>query len=251
MSVKRVIIRPPTRPSAGARTLRHLLEGVALLSRRNEIPRQYHTVINWGNATPLLTREGVRVLNNPAEVGTAINKLKAFDTFYDTGVTFPDYWTEKDCVEHEGIILARHTLTGSAGEGIQVVRPGDDLPDAPMYVRYIPKREEYRVHVICGRAVFVQQKRRRSDAEQDRDQRLIRNHDNGWVFAVENVDPPTNVLGESIRAVAALGLSFGAVDVIVGRDDGEAYVLEVNTAPGIESPTLCEVYQREFLKEVQ
>jgi D-alanine-D-alanine ligase-like ATP-grasp enzyme len=48
----------------------------------------------------------------------------------------------------------------------------------------------------------------------------------------------------SISAVNTLGLDFGAVDLIVAKD-GRVYVLEVNTAPGIEGITL-EKYVKAF-----
>jgi hypothetical protein len=42
---------------------------------------------------------------------------------------------------------------------------------------------------------------------------------------------------EALRAVLALNLDFGAVDVIYNQHRDRAYVLEVNTAPGIAEYT--------------
>ena len=50
-----------------------------------------------------------------------------------------------------------------------------------------------------------------------------------------------------IDAVSALGLDFGAVDIIEDAD-GKLYVLEVNTAPGLEGQTLT--LMAEALKEL-
>jgi D-alanine-D-alanine ligase-like ATP-grasp enzyme len=43
-----------------------------------------------------------------------------------------------------------------------------------------------------------------------------------------------------VNAVVALGLDFGAVDLLIG-DDGQTYVLEVNTAPAC-SPMTAACY---------
>lgn len=209
--------------------------------------------INWGNTNDGLIRPGVRTLNTPAAVRLACDKGLSLSTLRQAGVRVPDFWTDPAAVTcgDSHIILARTMLRASGGRGIVVVRPGDQLPHAPLYVKYIRKSAEYRVHVLGGAAAVVQQKRRRTDTEQTADQQLIRNYDNGWVFAVENVQFISNGIREEVErqavaAVAALGLDFGAVDIIVNRRGTEAFVLEVNTAPGIESPTVLGAYTRYF-----
>jgi glutathione synthase/RimK-type ligase-like ATP-grasp enzyme len=58
------------------------------------------------------------------------------------------------------------------------------------------------------------------------------------VFCHDKVKPLSEAAKEaSIRAVAALGLDFGGVDILV-KKDGSCAVLEVNSAPGIEGTTL-------------
>jgi D-alanine-D-alanine ligase-like ATP-grasp enzyme len=48
----------------------------------------------------------------------------------------------------------------------------------------------------------------------------------------------------SVEAVAALGLDFGAVDIIEDKE-GNFYVLEINTAPGLEGHTVTS-YAKAF-----
>jgi glutathione synthase/RimK-type ligase-like ATP-grasp enzyme len=108
-----------------------------------------------------------------------------------------------------------------------------------LYVQYKKKRDEYRVHMFRGGVIDVTQKR--AVNQEDRTEtfnRQIRNHGNGWVFCREDVDPPDAVWGQAYSAVRALGLEFGAVDVIWNDHYQTAYVLEVNTAPGLEGTTL-------------
>lgn len=246
-----VLIRPPeNRASNGAQTLNRELGNVSRLSRINPVPRQYRTLINWGNTSPVAERVGLRVLNRPEAIARAVDKIATLRTLQEAGVRVPEFSTvapERD----RAVWLARTNLRGSGGDGIIVVRRDDPLPAAPLYVKYIPKLEEYRVHVVGGEVVFIQQKKRKVtnvEVEQTKDQKLIRNHANGWVFCLtEPEDPNIVLLGvTAVAAVRALGLDFGAVDVIIGKDTGEAFVLEVNTAPGIESPTLTEAYREAF-----
>lgn len=130
-----------------------------------------------------------------------------------------------------------------------VARSAEELVDAPLYVKYVPKLLEYRLHVFCGEVILIQQKRKKRDTGVEGDLALIRNHANGWVFAVEDVNFPTPEIKEdarqtAIRAVQCLGLDFGAVDLVLAKKTNSPIVLEVNTAPGIESPTLLEAYHR-------
>lgn len=152
-----------------------------------------------------------------------------------------------------GIVLARTRVASSGGTGIVVCRAQEELPNAPLYTGYIRKSAEYRVHVVLGEVVLIQQKRKENEVEQTADQRLIRNRANGWVFSVNNVtfadeDQRATIERVANDAISALGLDFGAVDLVVSKKDGTPYVLEVNTAPGIESPTLLAAYQGAFNK---
>jgi glutathione synthase/RimK-type ligase-like ATP-grasp enzyme len=224
------------------------------------IPRGVTAVINWGcsQLIPELAAAAVnriRILNKPGAVKLAVNKAAAFTKWKEVGnVPIPKFWLDSNSVERgqNDIILVRTQLSASCGDGILVVRPGEPIPSGhSLYVKYVPKVYEYRVHVINGNAVLVQQKRKREDVEQTTDQSLIRNYDNGWVFAVNNVTwvdraAEVSVREAAVKAVAALGLDFGAVDIVVGKRDSRPYVLEVNTAPGIESPTLLEAYRTAF-----
>lgn len=220
----------------------------ARLSRMDTVRRQYKLVINWGNPQRLSDNHGARILNHPNKVSNAINKATALQIMHDAGVRVPTF-SATIPQDRGGVWLARTTLTGSGGAGIKVVRKGTEFPAAPLYVRYVPKLVEARVHVVNGRAVFLQLKLRDSDAQQTEDQKLIRNYDNGWIFAPRPLDTlKQDALEEAVKAVAALGLDFGAVDLIIGKKDDKAYVLEVNTAPGLSSPGLIAAYGEEFTK---
>ena len=242
----RILVRPPSRPSASAQTVRRSLGTLARVSRTDTVVPQYKFVINWGNPNRLAYNHPVKVLNKPEAIANAINKLTAMRLLQASGVRVPAFQTEPP-VDAASTWLARRSLTGSGGVGIEVVRKGGSFPAASLYVKYIKKTTECRVHVANGKAIFLQLKLRDSKAEQTADQALIRNHDNGWVFCPRPLDTVTqDTLDSSVAACAALGLDFGAVDLVLGRDDNLAYVLEVNSAPGLSSPGLIEAYRQAF-----
>lgn len=246
----RIMVRTPERGSSGGARLRYLLGDNARLVRRNEVPRQYRTVINWGNTQGLSYNPSrVTVLNKPEAVRLAVDKSAAFEAFRGAGVRHPDWGTSLP-EARSGIWLARTTTTSSGGEGIVVLREGDAIVEAPLYTKYVPKVHEYRLHVFGDSVFFAQQKRRERDVEQDRDARLIRNRHNGWVYAISEVSPTDDCKEQAVAAVRALGLDFGAVDIIIGRDDGLAYVLEINTAPGIVGTSTEEAYRGTFCANI-
>ena len=153
-------------------------------------------------------------------------------------------------------VVERHILNGNSGAGIRLVEPAKEIeafdPElneirrAPLYVKYVPKKQEYRIHICGGEAVDIQRKARRKDVEDEAINWKIRNHDNGFIFA-RNEDgvTPADVIKQAVDAVKLLGLDFGAVDVIFNDKEQKAYVLEVNTAPGLAGETL-QGYLRRF-----
>lgn len=201
-------------------------------------------LINWGNPQTFPNRRNKRILNPPANIVVASNKRATLIALQAAGVRVPQFATTREQWEalprRRNIWVARTILNGSGGDGIVIVRENDPFPqETRLVTMYIKKLREYRLHVMNGFVICVQQKRKESEAEQTADQKLIRNRSNGWVFTRNDIDPlPQDALTQAVNAVAALGLDFGAVDLVIGRDDELAYVLEVNTAPGLEGTTV-------------
>lgn len=254
----KVIIRRGDRVSDGARALKEALiaAGISAAIKMNENPAQgQHTpvlIINWGSRDRIAATQGSVVLNKPEVLANAQDKRRTFNVLREAQFgNIPDFWTHPPSDEQRkgSIIVERHTTTGEAGAGIHIKRKGEALtPDIPLYVRYIRKDIELRVHVVGGEAVAVQQKRKREGAEQDADQALIRNYDNGWVFAVNDVDQTAANAAKpvAVEACRILGLDFGAVDMVIDKKTNRPVVLEVNTKPGLESETVLEAYVRKL-----
>lgn len=233
-------IYPYKRGSRSARVLADALNGRVLrLENSNYVERQRDTIINWGSSNRDIPYNNV--LNRPERVNTAGNKLFAFTALRDT-CSIPDYWVRREEIPDEAFpIVCRTILTGHSGAGIVIADTREELVDAPLYVKYVKKRDEYRIHVgkreELTSIISIQRKAVRNGERENANFR-IRNVDNGFVFVRNDVVPPSAVLEQAKAALCALGLDFGAVDVIWNERQEKAYVLEVNCAPGLEGQTV-------------
>jgi len=115
----------------------------------------------------------------------------------------------------------------------------------PLYTQYVKKKKEFRVHVVGGEAIDVQQKKKKTGSEVTT---LIWNHDHDYVFCHNDVEEPEELRKLGVAAVAAVGLDFGAVDIIYNQYQDKCYVLEVNTAPGL-CETTCGKYVKAFVSK--
>ena len=220
---------------------------------RNYKPRPSDVIINWGNGRAPNWAEGAKkVLNTPNKVEHTGNKLSAFKIMADYGVSVPSVTESRreaqDWVNDGNVVVTRHVLRGHSGEGIELVGSSIDngsltgvVPEAPLYTLYRKKAREYRIHVFNGNVIYWQQKMLRRDFPQEDVNYQVRNHDNGWIYATEAATPPEDiVISQARAAVACLGLSFGAVDVVYNEHHSQASVLEVNTAPGLAGTTITK-----------
>jgi len=246
-----VLIWRGDRPSGGAAALKNALRlnGLrAFLNRRSgryTPSRRRKLVVNWGRSDCPRLGKGW-VLNDPACVNNAADKLVAFTKMREAGVPVPEFTSDPE-VAADWLasgkfrrVLARTTLRGSQGHGILMLdQTTQTMPRAPLFVEYVPKKHEYRIHVGRGEVLDIQQKRKRREVDNDDVNYQVRNGRHGWVFCRHDVTPPPGAaLGAAVAAVDALGLDFGAVDMGVTEKDGRVAVYEVNTAPGLEGTTL-------------
>lgn len=219
-------------------------------------------VINWGCSQ--LTRElvdarrhfGVAepslILNWPDCIAKAVNKLTAFQAM-EGAVSIPEFTTNhadaSKWIDEGHTVVCRLKLTGHSGEGIVIVGPDEgiaNLPLAPLYTKYVKKNAEYRVHVFGDEAFFVQKKARKLEVPDEEVNWQVRNLKGGFIYANQNVEASEAIINQAKLAIAALGLDFGAVDIVV-KKDGTPYVLECNTACGLEGTTL-DKYVEQFTK---
>lgn len=206
-------------------------------------PKRSDLVINWGNTTiPNWQWGWNRDINHPSHIQCAANKLVAFGRFKHNEITTPRWTTDREEAQQwcnsGSTIVVRNVLNGHSGQGIDIVS-GNVLPTAPLYVEYKKKRHEFRVHVFKGEVIDTQQKKKRNtDERPDTFNTFVRNTANGWVYCRNDIASDVFRDALAILAVRALDLDFGAVDIIYNEHENQNYVLEVNSAPGLEGTTL-------------
>jgi hypothetical protein len=164
-----------------------------------------------------------------AQAGRA-NKLQQLQKFKDAGILTPMFWTKVPTEPSDFPVLGR-TLHHHGGKDIALLMQPNDATwaNSDYFMRYVPRATEYRVWVYRRRHLGTYEKRQVKASN-----RIGANHRNGFSFQLLNSDTvPEGLRDISARAVDVLGLDFGAVDVLKGVDQ-KLYVLEVNSAPGVE-----------------
>lgn len=243
-----VYIVPYNLSSESAKTLANLL-GARLSSGTKRFIKDKSFIINWGNSDPDIfinaaARGSNSILNKPSCVALASNKIETFKAFTKHNVPTVPWTTDRNKVrewlDETGYVYARLLASASQGRGIQIVTMEDDVPYAELYTKAIPKAYEYRVHVFKNGVIDYTRKRRRDGVEANL---YIKNAENGWVFCREGVYLPDKVKLAALKACSALGLDFCALDILYKESEDIAYVLEANTAPGLEGTTLNKYYE--------
>lgn len=92
---------------------------------------------------------------------------------------------------------------------------------------YVPTDTEYRVWIYRGQHLDTYEK----VMVRPHDYKYVgRNFRNGFDFLKSKC--VVDAYDQAVMAIRALRLDFGAVDLLRGKETGQIFVLEVNTAPG-------------------
>lgn len=196
-------------------------------------------------AQGLTSRVGYKVLRtrriNPRRTqysyGNLIDKCNQYRWFSANSVLCPEFTFDRSVAHSwlaDGNVVFCRTLTrASEGRGIVVAETVDQLVDAPVYTKYTKKKREFRVHIFKDQVVQVVEKRKRAGWSGDRDTR-IRNTANGYVFCRTVSDVPSNLHELALKASRVTNSDFRGVDIGYNELKDQLFVIEVNSAPGIE-----------------
>lgn len=195
-----------------------------------------------------------RVRNRKAFVlhgGT--DKLTQLKSFNSNEVDCPENTTDiniaRAWIGDGSSVMCRRLLRASEGRGIVVAETVDQLVNAPLYTKYVPKKEEYRVHVFDGEVIGVQQKKKRRGFEDERNTK-IRNLANGYVFCHSIPSGiPDGLEALALNSARMVSSDFAGVDLIYNEHQQQLYVIEVNSAPGISGSNV-DSYVQHILGEV-
>lgn len=215
-------------------------------------------VFNWGRTELTEEINKCTVYNRQNAVARCVNKLTFFQHCHaagDRGPRIPQFTTsaaEALRWSRDRVVVARTKLQARSGAGIVFLDSNtEEFVNAPLYTTYVKKKAEFRIHFAFGEMIGQQKKVLRETDEEGRpidktqiDFR-IRNAENGFIFQRNDIVVPADVVRQARKAYLVSRLDYGGVDVIYNESEDQAYVLEINTAPGIEGTTV-EEYSNAF-----
>jgi len=177
--------------------------------------------------------------------GHGVDKIAQYKWFEANNIPALDFTLKVDVANQwlkEGhTVFGRKLLNSSCGHGIVIFSdPGDSVlfesDVCPVYTKYKKKKREFRVHVFKNKVVRIVEKKLRSNWDGPKESK-IRNLANGYVFC--SCDNPPAGIGElAIKAGAVIGSDFKGVDLGFNEKENHLFVIEVNSAPGIEGSNI-------------
>lgn len=162
-------------------------------------------------------------VNKPGAIEIAKHKFDTLVKFRDFGLPIPNF--SKNANDLNFPVLGRK-FYHSCGTDIVFIKNPDNIVPCDYYIEFLPISDEYRYHVVCRQIVSATAKYGGDETA------YCRNLKTGWRFKeIKSYEAHPHLPAYAKWATRALGLDFGAVDLIVSNN--EPYLLEVNTAPGL------------------
>lgn len=188
--------------------------------------------VNWGraNADTLLNSDTSKSTNKRVmrelfqEHGVPMPKLYSYG-FFGHIIKFPAIGRPDYHMKGRGFWRINNEQ-----DLMKALRGTKKKHPATHFMEYIEAPREYRVHIFRGKSIRISEK----------DHTAF--HEYTTVKPQHNIE---HVRKAAKKAIKAVGLDFGAVDVLA--DDENCWVLECNSAPGIGG-SLPKLYARKFEK---
>jgi hypothetical protein len=217
-----------------------------------------------------------RMLNCQSMVRSAANKKGARQVFAEKGIPAPELHILPGNIPKNAYPVIGRTSYHSKGKGFWFCKNAAAVKaagnaGATHFLRFIPKTREYRVHT------FIKSQHQSMPPEERKADHYVsikisekgwtgetgpdpnepqKNHTFGWVFMgpQNRSEEELNVVRHVAKnAIAALGMDFGAVDVMFHIHSKRPYVLEVNSTPSLadENADTCARYVQRFWKTIE
>lgn len=204
---------------------------------------------------------GTFVLINPPEaVAKAADKKLMKEAFNVAGVKTAKWWPLHEEVRDEDFpCVVKHRM-GSRGTGVYLLKEPEDyssfvrprrsgeVQDNFILEKFHSYTREYRIHATPTHAFLCHRKGRKDGVPLEH--RWKHSFETSVWFKEDNPNfqKPDNwneIEAEACKAVASLGLDFGAVDVKTSKDGSKFFIIEVNSAPSLGEHTR-EAYLRQL-----
>ncbi len=216
------------------------------------------------------------MLNCQDMVRSASNKRQARRTFAEKGVPAPALYLGPADIPKDAYPVIGRTSYHSKGKGFWFCQNAAAAKKASSagathFLKFIPKTREYRVHTFIKPqhqslspdkreekhyvSIKISEKGWQGEGQPDPNEPQ-KNHTFGWTFMgpQNRCEEELNVVRHVAKAaIAALGMDFGAVDVMFHLHSKRPYVLEVNSTPSLadENADTCERYAQRLSKTIE
>lgn len=194
------------------------------VKRKVKLPRP----INLGCKRELISRDSLNYNSR-----NAVDKVNSFRMFDAAGVPHPMLIPARTIRSQSSSVpkkfLGRNNRS-CCGRGITLYDRTNQWPvidKHSFFVEFLECKSEHRVHVFNGEVVCELNKNINPNS-------FIHTREQGSTLSLGTIPHPKreDILNISIKAVKALSLDFGAVDIFIDIND-RIYVLEVNSDPGM------------------
>lgn len=228
---------------AGANTAKLLAKGLGF-GKGQSTEVKHDKLIRYG-ATCAIPKKPDVVVNSKDAIVKAGDKKRSLEAFAANEVPCPPTFFKTTGWPSNMTFpcLLRKTHHTQGSDIIPILQPQDlsaamTLPGSSEYTHataYIPKKKEVRVHVYCETVLFSSVKvLQQAQVQMYLQKPWLWNFENGFKFVDNTEKLPASAKIIACTALEVLGLTFGAVDLILGTDN-RWYVLEVNSAPSLKT----------------
>ncbi len=231
----RLFVYPYSSASESAKLLAAAIDAKRIRLTNSEYEyREDDIIVNWGN-----TRCPYPSLNPAEALQHTVNKLSCFRMLRERGFKdIPEYWTDPADIPSSAFpVFCRERLEGCDGAGIVVADTRADLVPAKLYTKRI-SGAEYRVTIFQGEVTDIQTKAPRYGVPLLSSD--IKTYANGWGFQRLSVPGYLKEILSDLATDALMtsGLDFAGMDIIYDATEERAYLLEINSAMGLEGGAL-------------
>lgn len=235
MTTTKYFVYPYTQHSAGSIMIAEELDGKRVkLHDSKYVHKPENVLINWGNGNCPYPA----ALNPASAINEVIDKVAFFKKLYGFGLTPPVAFTKTEAATLPFPVVCRTLTEAKDGEGIVIADKPEQLVSAKLYTSYIDKTSEYRIHVgrkSNGEVVVICRQKKYKTDDFKGDGRIWTGPETKFSF-IETAVPPV-IYAAKAAFEKFPELTFGAFDIVYDNSSEKAYILEINSAPMMNSDT--------------
>ena len=202
-----------------------------------KVLENHEIIFRYGCRSVKLEGMNKVVYNTSKAIKSTINKYNSRLLFKSNNIPTPNTYNcieihKEDVINNLKFPLIRRPLKHSKSKDFEVINNINELnyfqkedieTNNFYYSEFVDKVKEIRLHIAHGKVITIIEKR--PPKLKQYSWGMVDNFDNlKWRYW------RSDIIESSVKAMKLLGLTFGAIDVIIDKQ-GNYYLLEVNTAP--------------------